>query len=638
MKTDLITLGGEDSATQGSVVSPLGDWDRSQRNVILAPASRRQIVDAGPGTGKTAVACARLGHLVQAEDVRASQTWMISFTRTAIAEIRARLHSYIGDAAFAVKIATVDAHAWAIHSGYDPAASLTGSYEQNVGKVLSLVENNEDVIDYLGNVEHLIVDEAQDLVGQRADLVEAIIARLDPSCGVTVFADEAQAIYGFSEDEECPADEDPERLLVRLRSKPSYQFEGAVLDTIHRTSAKGLRSIFSDVRAAVLGGRGDGAGLFTRIRQSISDHADGDDLQPTKLGFETLSSGSLVLFRTRSEALMASQFCDVPHSLRMSGYGASLPPWIAICFHDWSVAFMAYDEFKARWASRVDSRFPPDYGPDDAWDKLVRLGGAVDGSLEMARLRRVLAHRSAPAGLATSEFGLPGPVIGTIHASKGREADSVYLLTAEDREFKSAEAEEEETRVLFVGSTRARLNLRIGKAIKYPGSRISSGRCYRKTGGNSSRKAMVEVGRDEDFSAAGLVGNSHSTIAEALAAQEWLGQRAGVITKFELQRDSNLKWNYRLRDPESEATIAILSPRFRDDLWEIADRLSEKAGSKLQPPATVRHVRALGCRTVVLAEDDPDIDRLHLPWAQSGFVLAPRIAAFTTAYFWGGRQ
>ena len=615
-----------------------GDWDPSQKAVILAAADRRLIVDAGPGTGKTAVACARLGHLVLAEDVRPSQTWMISFTRTAIAEIRARLHSYIGDAAFAVKVATVDAHAWAIHSGYDPAASLTGRYEENIERVLALVEGDDDVIDYLGNVEHLIIDEAQDLVGLRADLVEAIIARLDPSCGVTVFADEAQAIYGFSEDEEFLTGDRPEELLDRLRSNPSYHFAGAALDTIHRTSAKGLRSIFSDVRAAVLGARGEGDGMFARIRQSIASHADGDDLQPTKLAFETLAAGSLVLFRTRSEALMASQFCEVPHSLRLSGYGANLPPWLAICFHDWLAAFMGRDEFMARWASRVDPGAPPGYGPDEAWAKLTRLGGAVDGSLEIARLRRVLARRSAPVELATAEFGLPGPVIGTIHASKGREADSVLLLAAEDREFKSAEAEEEETRVLFVGSTRARLNLKIGKAIKYPGSSLGSGRCYRKTGGNSSRKAMVEIGRDEDFSAAGLVGNNHSTAGEAHAAQEWLRQHAGVIMNFELQRDGELKWNYRLCNPENAATLAILTPRFRDDLWEVANRLSEKTGSKLQPPSNVRHVRALGCRTLVVADDDAAIERLHAPWSKSGFLLVPRVAAFTTAYFWGGRQ
>lgn len=192
--------------------------------------------------------------------------------------------------------------------------------------------------------------------------------------------------------------------------------------------------------------------------------------------------------------------------------------------------------------------------------------------------------------------------------------------------------------MLFVGSTRARSKLRIGKAIKYPGSRIGSGRCYRRIGGNSSRKAMVEVGRDEDFSAVGLVGSCHSTAAEALAAQEWLRQHAGAMTNFELQRDGDLNWNYCLRNPENEAMIAVLSPRFRDDLWEIANRLSEKAGGKLQPPATLRHVRALGCRTIVVAEDDPCIDRLHAPWAQSGFLLAPKVAAFTTAYFWGGSQ
>lgn len=618
--------------------TPPGDWDPSQKVVILSAADRRLIVDAGPGTGKTAVACARLGHLVLAEDVRPSQTWMISFTRTAIAEIRARLHSYIGDAAFAVKVATVDAHAWAIHSGYDPVASLTGSYEENIERVLSLVEGDDDVIEYLGNVEHLIVDEAQDLVGLRADLVEAIIARLDPSCGVTVFGDEAQAIYGFSEDENFSVAEKSGELIDRLRSNPAYRFEGASLDTIHRTSAKGLRSIFSDVRAAVLGARGDGDGLFARIRQSIASHADGDDLQPTKLAFETLAAGSLVLFRTRAEALMASQFCEVPHSLRLSGYGANLPPWLAICFYDWPTAFMGREEFMARWISRVDPGVPPGYGPDEAWAKLIRLGGSTDGSLEMSRLRRVLARRSAPVELATAEFGLPGPVIGTIHASKGREADSVLLLAADDREFKSAEAEEEETRVLFVGSTRARLSLRVGKAIKYPGSRLGSGRCYRKTGGNSSRKAMIETGRDEDFSASGLVGNSHATVGEALAAQEWLRQHAGLIMCFELQRDGDLSWNYRLRNPENSATLAILTPRFRDDLWEVANRLSEKAGSKLKPPSSIRNIRALGCRTLVVAEDDAAIDRLHHPWSQSGFLLAPRVAAFTTAFFWGARS
>ena len=92
-------------------------WDADQRRVIEADTDARLVVEAGPGTGKTAVACARLAYLINEEDIEPSNTWMISFTRTAVAEIRARLHSYVGDASFAIRIATIDSHAWSIHSG-----------------------------------------------------------------------------------------------------------------------------------------------------------------------------------------------------------------------------------------------------------------------------------------------------------------------------------------------------------------------------------------------------------------------------------------------------------------------------------------------------------------------------------------
>lgn len=61
------------------------------------------------------------------------------------------------------------------------------------------MKNDEDIADELLQIEHVVIDEAQDLVGQRADLIEALVGRLPSDCGITVFADEAQAIYGFSD-------------------------------------------------------------------------------------------------------------------------------------------------------------------------------------------------------------------------------------------------------------------------------------------------------------------------------------------------------------------------------------------------------------------------------------------------------
>ena len=122
-------------------------WDHEQDRVIRHAPSANLIVEAGPGTGKTAVACARLAHLISEEDVEPSNAWMISFTRTAVAEIRARLHSYVGDASFAIRIATIDSHAWSIHSGHDPNAKLTGAYEENIARVIDLLKTDEDVSD-----------------------------------------------------------------------------------------------------------------------------------------------------------------------------------------------------------------------------------------------------------------------------------------------------------------------------------------------------------------------------------------------------------------------------------------------------------------------------------------------------------
>ena len=69
--------------------------------------------------------------------------------------------------------------------------------------------------EYLESVEHLVVDEAQDIVGIRAELlVVEIIRKLSSSCGVTVFADEAQAIYGFADDGEVQAGEAGEPPLL----------------------------------------------------------------------------------------------------------------------------------------------------------------------------------------------------------------------------------------------------------------------------------------------------------------------------------------------------------------------------------------------------------------------------------------
>jgi hypothetical protein len=320
-----------------------------------------------------------------------------------------------------------------------------------------------------------------------------------------------------------------------------------------------------------------------------------------------------------------------------------MPPWIALCFWDYQQSHIDQQSFSKRWLERVESRCPPDYDMVEAWGRLVRTGGAGDGSLDLKMLRTRLGKYSPPVELSNYDFGLTGPVIGTIHASKGREADNVVLLIHEQGEFDNASAEADEARVLFVGSTRARSTLRIGKTTKWTGSSLETSRAYRKVPDkykkqNDKVACMIEIGRPEDISASGLIGRGAMSQVEAATAQAWLADRAGtMISGLNIKSEADHDYDFKLLEGKTELLLGWLTPQFRSDMWDVATALSRGAGFKVRPPSRVVYVKALGCRSLVLSPDDPQLSLLHSPWAQTGFVLAPRVASFTSAGFWKKR-
>ncbi len=603
------------------------NFDNDQLRVIEAESKLRLLVDAGPGTGKTAVACARIAHLLDQEGIAESNIWMISFTRTAVAEIRSRLQSYVGDAAFSIKVATVDSHAWEIHSGYDKA-SLTGTYEDNLTRVIKLIQCDDALREELEEVEHLVIDEAQDLVGIRSQLVNLLILQLDPSCGVTVFSDSAQAIYGFSEDYTEEGLSETGTLVDQLINH-NDGFQRLRLNTIHRTSSYGLKKIFHDVRNSILSEIEAPKDLFSNTRKSIQEFADESDLNSRRLNLKSVPNDSLVLFRSRAEALRHSQFSEVPHKLRLSGFGPHLPAWIAICFREYTKPVISRDNFYSIWSERVIPVGITSYDPDEAWRRLLRTAGNRDGTVNLKLLRTRLDRIKPPIELCELDFGVCGPILGTIHASKGREADNVSLLIPRQVEFQSTADEAEETRVLFVGATRARKMLNVGKAESRLGSKLDGGRAFKKV---KNKAVMVEIGFPGDLSTEGLAGQKYFTESDFQASQKCLESNNSTRMQLELQASADLGWRYQLITPNTDLTLATMSKSFNNDLWEIANQLKRRKGRRLKPNSLIKYVRSFGARTVAIGEDNPILELLH-PAARSGFILSPMVASFTNVYF-----
>lgn len=156
------------------------------------------LVEAGPGSGKTHVACDRVISLVQDEGIAPSRILLLSFTRIAVAELRDRIGRRLNEIpnVAALQIRTFDSFAARLLSSAGVGSS--GGHDASIRAATRLLRSDDPLVaDAIGQLEHVLIDEAQDLVGDRKEMCEALLALLDPGCGVTVFGDFAQAIYGY---------------------------------------------------------------------------------------------------------------------------------------------------------------------------------------------------------------------------------------------------------------------------------------------------------------------------------------------------------------------------------------------------------------------------------------------------------
>jgi SAM-dependent methyltransferase len=626
-------------------LQPIENWDGDQWSVISASVEARLVVDAGPGTGKTAVACARIAHLIS-QGIEPANVWLISFTRTAVAEVRERIRALAGEdrAAAAVRVTTLDSEAWHLRAGFDLDSRdrLFESYDENIEAVLELLHKKQQhVLDYFESVEHLVVDEAQDLVGIRAELIEAIIAVLPPSTGISVFTDDAQAIYGFSEDDEpLPEDEDS-TLPERLRSDGALKFDQKRLTTVHRTNSESLRRIFVDTRMRVLDRDRDGRIRLEEVIGEITEAADGMVGNVTEQELDGRDD-TLVLFRQRVEVLTASSFLrseGVAHRIRMSGTPSVIYPWVGVLLWDATSAYLTQDEFMNRWLERVEDTPWRQFDYDEAWRLLFQAAGERGGRVELRRLRNRLARQNPPAEFSSSEVGYAGPILGTIHASKGREAPDVHLMLP-DRNSRNAEDLDEECRVVFVGATRPRQNLKVGRGYRTYASRLDTGRVFKRGKPDKSPRAQVEIGRTGDVDQPSTVSRRILSLRDATAVQSYLEAQIANQPKLQIVANRDRDWRSEVisEDVDAPGPLAVMSTDFTGDLWHIAHEVaSSRNGGNLRPREEIRHCYLAAVGTAVLSEDDPRVNELHEPWGLTGVYLTPVIFGFTNVYFTGYR-
>lgn len=647
--------------------SNIPNWTSQQREIVEADAAARVFVEAGPGTGKTAVACGRVAWLAE-QGFTPSSILMFSFTRTAVAELRNRIIQWSSNPEVAsVRISTLDSQAW--HFRYGTGTdfeSLGNSFDENVAAAIELLDSGNDVLDeYLSSTSHLIVDESQDLTALRSRLIVKLIEKVPSSCGVTVFADPCQGIYGFTND--YADGSSPDGAFLDSFDHKAAGFKDCKLNRIHRTEDDRILGVFDKVRSCVSNYGHDPTKVVDTIRESATKFNGNID--------DDLDESCLVLYRRRAQALMDAHHYPYYCKLRMSGLPPCIHPWVGAVFGKYEGNLIQKDEFKELW-EKVDipSLLYNGVDFDSAWELLRRHASARPRGVNLKRLRDLLCRSRPHADFLLPDFGMWGPTIGTIHGSKGREAEHVLLMLPRNErtlvippDAPNAERRNsEESRVYYVGATRAKNELEYSEAKSLIGATSAdSGRVWHSynRGRGKSATANVQFGLAGDMDEAASFRRDFAVSElDASVCFESLidvqrkhvdGDTPPAVNLYldPRQVDGEVEYRYRAQlTDENETVLGWLSPRVGWDLLEIGRAVKDRiqSSSDLRPPTKIEgytdskdeykpSLKMLGLRTIAVPAEQAE--ELHEPFSSSGFALAPILFGFPRIMFsWNNSQ
>lgn len=168
-----------------------GSLSNAQLEIIRDDTSKYITVLAGPGSGKTRVLVHKLASLLLLEDVKHEQLLMLTFSRAAVMEFKNRLQALIGNAAYFVEIKTFHSYCFDL---LGKIGNLSAS--DNVIKEATEKINDNEV--EIGRITKsvIVIDEAQDMDKHEADFVKTLIEQ-NEDMRVIFVGDDDQNIYGF---------------------------------------------------------------------------------------------------------------------------------------------------------------------------------------------------------------------------------------------------------------------------------------------------------------------------------------------------------------------------------------------------------------------------------------------------------
>lgn len=390
------------------------ELDDAQLRVAEASGDSRQIVIAGAGQGKTEVVAARLAHLISDEGLSASlELLVLSFSRAAVHAVRTRLSDRDGAEA---NVRTFDSFAGQVLLEAD--VEPKGDFASRIRQATRVLREADETPDLIADLRHVVIDEVQDLVGDRAEFVLAILELLDDDAGFTVLGDPLQGIYDFV------LDESSSRMTFDdfFGKLEEYDADQVSLERNYRARGEDCRRV---------------AELAVELRQldgesALEEISDFEDSLPRLVGVEDWSfldlyaGRSAILCRTNAEVLRISRQLveqEIDHAVRRPAQAFGAAPWLAESFDRLAGPEVPRSAVEEALAEKLAGELDP----TEAWHLVKSAEGSRNSNqLNLSRLRSRVRSTTVPLSLTQGDTS--DLVVSTIHRAKGLEFDNVFIV------------------------------------------------------------------------------------------------------------------------------------------------------------------------------------------------------------------